>query len=436
MPDRRCAPIRLVRILHRGEGDAQRYRCLHLQEQLALLGIPSLVEPFWPGDRRPIPLCDLLVVHRVPLDGFLRRQLQRLQRCGTTVVFDTDDLVFDVREALSFSKLIGDPWLKRALYEEDLKGMSRMLEAADGAIVATEALAARARQRGKRAWVHRNAFSLEMLSAAEAAFPERRPHGKSVVIGYAAGTPTHERDFAVVEPILRKILERHENSELRLIGHVGGGEGWGDVSGRVSRVPFTSWQRLPSVLAELDVNLAPVESGRPFCEAKSEIKYMEAALVRVATVASATGAFSYAIRDGHNGFIAKTHAEWRDALERLVVDPDLRTRVGRNAYDDVMRRYHPAVRAAELQQTLEEISTLRLPERPGLGGRTKVVENPVEGGGPVDRPGERLLLRRRGRSHLGKTWYSLRYDGPRLFALRVLSFLAARARGRDTANPC
>ena len=425
-----------VRVLYRGEGDAYRYRCLHLKEQLTLLGLSCHVQEFRPGEGLRIVSCDLLVMHRMPLDRFLRREVRRLQQSGTVVLFDTDDLVFDVGEALSFSKLIGDPWLKRALYEEDLKGMSLMLQAADGAIVATEALAAHARQWGKRAWVHRNAFSLEMLSAAEAAFRGRRHRGKSVVIGYAAGTPTHERDFAVVEPILREILERHENTEVRLIGNVTGSEAWGGASRRVSRVPFTSWQQLPSVLADLDVNLAPVELGRPFCEAKSEIKYVEAALVRVATVASSTGAFSYAIRDGHNGFIAKTQAEWRDALERLVVDPDLRTRVGRNAYDDVVRRYHPAVRAAELQQTLGEISTLRPTERPGFGGGTKVVENQVEAGGPLDRLDEPLLPRRRDRSHLGKAWYSLRYDGPRLFALRVLSFLATRTRGRNTANPC
>jgi glycosyltransferase involved in cell wall biosynthesis len=428
-------PPRVV-IVYRGVGDAQRYRCLHLEEQLALSGVPCVTQELRPGEGSAIAACDLLVVHRVPLDGFLQRQLQRLQRCGTTVVFDTDDLVFDAREALSFSKLIGDPWLKRALYKEDLKGMSLMLQAADGAIVATEALAAHARQWGKRAWVHRNAFSLDMLSAAEAAFRGRRRRAKSVVIGYAAGTPTHERDFAVVEPILREILERHENTEVRLIGNVTGSEAWGGASRRVSRVPFTSWQQLPSVLADLDVNLAPVELGRPFCEAKSEIKYVEAALVRVATVASSTGAFSYAIRDGHNGFIAKTQAEWRDALERLVATPDLRARVGRDAYEDVMRRYHPAARAAELQRTLEEILAPRAGGQACFPDWAETVANRAAAGASIEWLAELPSARDQKRSHLYKAWYSLRYDSPRLFALRVLSFLATRTRGRNTANPC
>ncbi len=405
-----------------------------MQEQLALLGIPSLVETSSTGQAQPIPLCDLLVVHRVPIDGFLRRQLQRLQRCGATVVFDTDDLVFDAREALSFSKLIGDPWLTRALYAEDLRGMSMMLQAADGAIVATEALADHVRQRGKPVWVHRNAFSMEMLSAAEAAFRERGPRRETVVIGYAAGTRTHERDFAIVEPVLREILERHEHVEVRLIGHITGSDGWDGASHRVSRVPFTSWQQLPAVLADLDVNLAPIELGRPFCEAKSEIKYVEAALVRVATVASATGSYLHAISNGVNGFVARTQDDWREGLERLVADPGLRARVGREAYEDVMRRYHPAARALDLQRTLAEILEDRKGLRSALANRAVSGADQTGSGAPGRRPPVSTVIHERRRTHLHRAFYALRYDRPRLFALRVLSFLATRARRREKAD--
>ena len=41
-------------------------------------------------------------------------------------------------------------------------------------------------------------------------------------------------------------------------------------------------ERLAEELARFDINLAPLEVGNPFCEAKSELKYFEAALVDVA----------------------------------------------------------------------------------------------------------------------------------------------------------
>lgn len=59
----------------------------------------------------------------------------------------------------------------------------------------------------------------------------------------------------------------------------------------------------------LILNIAPLEINR-FCEAKSELKYFEAALVRVPTVASPTQPFKNAIQHGVNGFLAGDSADW------------------------------------------------------------------------------------------------------------------------------
>ena len=65
-----------------------------------------------------------------------------------------------------------------------------------------------------------------------------------------------------------------------------------------------AWQGLPNIVAQIDINLAPLELDNPFCQAKSEIKFTEAALVGVPTVASPTQAFVYAMRDGEDGLLA------------------------------------------------------------------------------------------------------------------------------------
>ena len=41
--------------------------------------------------------------------------------------------------------------------------------------------------------------------------------------------------------------------------------------------------------ARFDINLAPLEVGNPFCEAKSQLKFFEAGLVNCTTIASPTG---------------------------------------------------------------------------------------------------------------------------------------------------
>ena len=57
-------------------------------------------------------------------------------------------------------------------------------------------------------------------------------------------------------------------------------------------------------LARFDINLAPSQVGNPFCESQSEFKFWRAALVDVPTIASPTGPFIRAIREGYTGFLA------------------------------------------------------------------------------------------------------------------------------------
>ena len=52
--------------------------------------------------------------------------------------------------------------------------------------------------------------------------------------------------------------------------------------------------------------------------------------------------------------------DWTDYLETLIEEPENRAKLGRNAYQDVLQRYHPAVRAAQLVDTLNLITAENL----------------------------------------------------------------------------
>ena len=114
-------------------------------------------------------------------------------------------------------------------------------------------------------------------------------------------------------------------------------------------------QELPDELARFDINTAPLELGNPFCEAKSELKYFEAALAGVCTVASPTGPMRRAIRDGETGLLAGTEEEWYQALTRLVDEPAVQRRIGHAAYLDVLWSYS-AGRRTELVHGLQAAS--------------------------------------------------------------------------------
>ena len=348
-----------VLVLSEVRGDTRRYRALHLVDQLRLLGIPCRFMQMADPQVRQIATQPwaIAVFHRVSGGREAGRILQQLRDSKTLILADFDDLIFDV-SAFPYidSPDFSDP-VRMKLYKENMRNIRQMLEQCEGSLASTEFLAGRIRQEGKLAWVHRNAFSLEMLAYSETARREKRPRTDGrIVIGYASGTPTHDKDFALVKPALVEVLRRYPQTELRLIGPLEPGNDWGALADRVSRQPLVPWRKLPELLIDLDINIAPLQVDNPFSQSKSEIKYMEAAMVEVPTIASPTEAFCLAIRSGESGILASNTGEWVDALSALIKNPELRNSIARQAYVEVINKYHPASRASQLSDTLEEIS--------------------------------------------------------------------------------
>jgi hypothetical protein len=114
------------------------------------------------------------------------------------------------------------------------------------------------------------------------------------------------------------------------------------------------WRALPGVLRDLDVNLAPLEAGAVFNEAKSAIKWLEAALCATPTIATATEPFREAIDHDLNGLLATTPAEWGDGVRRLLSDDLLRASMGARARRDALLGWSPHRQADRYVELLTE----------------------------------------------------------------------------------
>ena len=356
---------RKILILSGAKGDTRRYRTFNLYQQFRLAGaevmLSHLTDPRLP---ELASRAGVMVLHRVPCDPYIEQIIDRFHARGGLVLADTDDLIFDP-QAFQWidSPDFRDP-VRARLYQENMRRHRRTLEKSDAVLASTDFLAENVRALGKPCLVHRNAFSLELGALSQAANGNRRPSPSRVVIGYASGTLTHNQDFALVCPALINILERFPQAELWLLGAIDGGHNWGGAGGRVRRIPLVPWRELPGLLAQLDINLAPLVMDNPFSQSKSEIKYMEAGLVGVPTVASPTAAFRFAIRQGENGLLAADENEWVMHLANLVADPLRRQMLGDAARRCILDEYHPLKRAAELRVELAEIG--RKTGRPDL----------------------------------------------------------------------
>ena len=281
--------------------------------------------------------ADLVFIWRAAWDEVnIQAALDAAEQGGAVVVFDIDDLI--VEPELAKPEIIDG--MRSQRHDTDLiidyfARMQRTLRAADYGCAPTPYLSEFLQRYTKTIWNKLsfqlpNGFDEDVLRRSRLAARRRRQEEDDglVRIGYAAGSKTHQADFWRRVGSGRPDHARAPRSAAGAVPVTVGRRA------RDRRVPGASTActdqieyrqivplpELPNEVARFDINLAPLEVGNIFCEAKSELKYFEAALVDVPTVASPTEPYRNAIRHGETGFLADTTDEWYAALKQLVQD--------------------------------------------------------------------------------------------------------------------
>lgn len=314
-----------------------------------------------------IEAADALVIWRAPLGEQVQAAVDAARRGGAKVVFDVDDLMI-VPELARLDVI--DGIRTQGLTEEVVRGhyerMSAVMGVADLCLASTDELAWHMRRACKPALVLPNGVDHATIAASRLAARRRRASGPGdglVRIGYAGGSRTHQRDFAICADAVAAVLRARPECRLIAFRSADGTVPILDMEefpalhgleGQIEWRNFVPLERLPDEMARFDINLAPLEIGNPFCEAKSELKLFEAALVDVPTVASPTGPYRRAIRHGETGFLATTPGQWEDALLRLLDDAALRHRIAGTARRDALWSFGPE-RRAELMASLLDL---------------------------------------------------------------------------------
>ena len=324
------------------EGAPLRYRARLPAEGLALVGVVSDVRHYRDPDLDELARrADAVVFYRVPATVEVLGLIERIREAGTPLFFDVDDLIFDpdLEHEIPAVKIL--PHDEAELWMQGVRRYRTTLEACDVYIGSTAALCRAAEEvAGVPAERFANGVGIALSRLSDAALARPRRPGP-VRIGYFSGTDTHTYDWLHVEPALVQAMQRHPDVELWLGGHLPDSAALAPFADRIRRFPVLPWTELPDVLRDLDVNLAPLEPGKVFNEAKSAIKWLEAALTATPTIASPTEPYREAIVDGENGLLADTPEEWVEAVERLVGDAEARERIGRRARRGALLRWSP-----------------------------------------------------------------------------------------------
>ena len=108
---------------------------------------------------------------------------------------------------------------------------------------------------------------------------------------------------------------------------------------QVEQRPLVRHVNLAYELARFDINVIPLESDNLFCSSKSPLKYFEAALVNVPTVAVDNPSYRALITPGEDGFLAGGTEAWDSILAQLLESPEWRSSIGTTAKKKCVRMF-------------------------------------------------------------------------------------------------
>jgi glycosyltransferase involved in cell wall biosynthesis len=302
-----------------------RYRAYNLMQSTAAGSVWRCLYFFYDELDRAEQLLyktDMISVIRMRWTKRLDRIIKKLKADGIPVLFDIDDLIYDLEYLPQITNTLNIP-------ESDIDfdfwcayigrvGMTASL--ADGFTTTNSFLGKMLSGKyGKPFGVIPNFLNDEQLYVSNL-HCRKKSKTKSTgafTIGYFSGTPTHTNDFKLIYPELIQLLLKYPDIHLQVVGFMDFPE---DVQpllldNRISFVPLVDFLKLQHLIAAADVNIVPLANSI-FTNCKSELKFFEAAIVDTITVASPAFTYKNAIENGKTGFLCKP-GEWYEILEQL-----------------------------------------------------------------------------------------------------------------------
>jgi glycosyltransferase involved in cell wall biosynthesis len=362
------------------------YRVGQKERQLARAGLEARV--FDQNETDPF-IASLIgaraaIFYRVPAFPNVVRALLTARALGIPTYYEIDDLVFD---PASYPDPLAsfEGQISKEEYTGLLAGVPLFryaMSLCDHGIASTTPLAREieAIVRNHDCLVLRNGLD-ERNAGAITIGEQPRPEREIVTIFYGSGTKAHNTDFnEIVGPALLRLLSRRDDVRLVIVGHLRLRVEFDAFAARITCIDFvTDLDTYWSLLAAADINVAVLTESRT-TDCKSEIKWLEAAVLQVPSIVSATATYRDVLEDGVDALLVEESSQaWEDALLRLVEEPELRRRLGAAARQKALSRYSLDAAAELLRDAFgpaPEPSALGAPSAgtlPGRGRKLKIL---------------------------------------------------------------
>lgn len=349
--------------------------------------------------------CDILVVCRLPATLSVLRLIHAARRAGVRVIYEVDDLIFDHENFPPAYETYSGSITRREHRQlaEDTPLWLEAMRLADEIIVSTATLAERVRVLlGENQPVHiePNCQPGPLRSRGRVTRYLSHPTirrwraTERLRLVYGTGTKAHKQIINQwILPVLQGLLERYPQLDITLVGRLKAIPHGLASHPRVQIVPFIGYDAYLDILSSADLTLAAIEAGvAP--DAKSGLKWMEAAFLGVPSVVSPSATYRELLEDGSDVLFAGTKEQWEEQLGRLIGDPDLRRRIAEGALRKATASFSPATAENVWSKIIKQEGTdpdetppagrpLRLLlvnlyyQPQSLGGATRVVEDQI-----------------------------------------------------------
>jgi glycosyltransferase involved in cell wall biosynthesis len=167
-----------------------------------------------------------------------------------------------------------------------------------------------------------------------AAYPIRQDvDGSSSVRIVWIGTPMTASYLQPLIPELSRLQKKHPRLNFRLIGA-------GSFPTNGLRTESREWSIATEgqLLSECDIGIMPL-SDTEFTRGKCGLKLIQYMACGLPVVASPVGANCEIVEENGNGYLAANAQEWFDKLDALVVNVDLRKRLGASGRSKIAAQY-------------------------------------------------------------------------------------------------
>lgn len=159
----------------------------------------------------------------------------------------------------------------------------------------------------------------------------KKHHENKLIIGWT-GTLTTSKYVQFILPILRKLEQRYQ-FEFCMISNE-------DPEYDLKSFKFKRWKKESEIedLLHFDIGIMPLEEDQ-WSKGKCGFKALQYMALGIPPIVSPVGVNTDIVQHNVNGLVCNTAEEWERAFERLMVYPELRERLGKEARKTIEQQY-------------------------------------------------------------------------------------------------